>query len=464
MIGRCRDRGYEPTFHPETGTYVEAPWEIERVLEVSDVGLCLETGHMMLGGGDPVAMLADLGDRVNHVHLKDARLTVMAEIVADEAPVTEIWTREAFCALGGGDLDADAVLDGLRRISFGGWLVVEQDILPRSAERFARAAAEQRHNREFLAAEGCRDAGAVTMAPFRIGLIGAGRMGRTHLRALAGSGRVAVTAIAEPSAAARAAVAAPGVTLHETVDGDAGPRGAGRGAHRRAHRPARRDHRRGRRARAAHPVRETVRAHRRAGPGVGAAAGVPLQVAYWRRFVPGLRQLHDRIAAGELGVIHLVTCYQWDERPPSPVFRAHSGGIAIDMGVHEFDQLRWLTGQDIGGLSAVASGSAPDGIADVDGAQVILTLTGGATGFVSLGRYHPGGRHRVGRGVRHPRHERCDVIDPAEGEAAQLEALRRQAESFAAFAAGLARARAPRPTTRSRRWPPPSRSRPRFPL
>ena len=46
------------------------------------------------------------------------------------------------------------MLDGLRRICFGGWLVVEQDILPRSAERLARAAAEQRHNREFLAARG----------------------------------------------------------------------------------------------------------------------------------------------------------------------------------------------------------------------------------------------------------------------------------------------------------------------
>ena len=167
-----------------------------------------------------------------------------------------------------------------------------------------------------------------------------------------------------------------------------------------------------------------------------ARAGVPLQVAYWRRFVPGLRQLHDRIAAGELGVIHLVTCYQWDERPPSPVFRAHSGGIAIDMGVHEFDQLRWLTGQDIGGLSAVASGSAPDGIADVDGAQVILTLTGGATGFVSLGRYHPVGDIVWAEVFGTRGHERCDVIDPAEGEAAQLEALRRQADSFAAYAAG----------------------------
>ena len=82
---------------------------------------------------------------------------------------------------------------------------------------------------------------------------------------------------------------------------------------------------------------------------------MPLQVAYWRRFIPGLRRLHDRIAAGEFGVIHLVTCYQWDEQPPSAAFRAHSGGIAIDMGVHEFDQLRWLTGQDISGLAAVAA-------------------------------------------------------------------------------------------------------------
>lgn len=154
VVARCRDRGYEPTFHPETGTHVEAPWEIERVLEVSDVGLCLETGHMLLGGGDPVAMLADHGDRINHVHLKDARRSVMDQIIADQAPVTEIWTREAFCELGAGDLDTDAVLDGLRRIGFSGWLVVEQDILPRSAERFSQAAAEQRYNRGFLAARG----------------------------------------------------------------------------------------------------------------------------------------------------------------------------------------------------------------------------------------------------------------------------------------------------------------------
>ena len=154
VVGHCRDRGYEPTFHPETGTYVEAPWEIEQVLDRSDVGLCLETGHMMLGGGDPVALLRDWAARINHVHLKDASLAVRDQIVADGAQATAIWSREAFPVLGGGDLDVDAVLDGLRGMSFGGWLVVEQDILPRSAQRFAQAAEDQRLNRAFLAARG----------------------------------------------------------------------------------------------------------------------------------------------------------------------------------------------------------------------------------------------------------------------------------------------------------------------
>jgi myo-inositol 2-dehydrogenase / D-chiro-inositol 1-dehydrogenase len=273
------------------------------------------------------------------------------------------------------------------------------------------------------------------MAPFGIGLVGAGRMGRTHLRALAGSDVVKVTAIAEPSAAARQAVAAPGVAFYESVKellDQAELDGVLIAAPTDQHGAVIAEvAARGLPILCEKPCGLTAAAAR-----ASAQVRVPLQVAYWRRFVPGLRQLHDRIAAGDLGSIHLVTCYQWDERPPSPNFRAHSGGIAIDMGVHEFDQLRWLTGQDIGGLSVVTSGSAPDGIADVDGAQVILSLTGGATGFVSLGRYFRLGDAVWAEAFGTEGHERCDVIDPAEGEIAQLAALRAQAESFASFAAG----------------------------
>jgi len=277
------------------------------------------------------------------------------------------------------------------------------------------------------------------MAPFRLGLVGAGRMGRTHLRALAGSERVAVTAIAEMSPAARQAVSAPGVTVYASaaemldaaaIDGVliAAPTDqhgaviaevAGHGLPILCEKPC-----------------GLTAAAARASAGTAAVAGVPLQVAYWRRFVPGLRRLRDRIAAGEFGTVHLVTCYQWDEQPPPVEFRAHSGGIAIDMGVHEFDQLRWLTGQDISSLAVVASGRAPDGIADVDGAQAVASLSGGATGFISLGRYYPAGDAVWAEVFGTRNSERCEVIDPAEGERAQLEALRSQAEGFAEFAAG----------------------------
>src|SRR5207245_9512302 len=109
---------------------------------------------VLLGGGDAVAMRRSCAGRINHVHLKDAVLAVMRQIVADEAPVSEIWSREAFCALGHGDLDVPAILGGLRDIDFSGWLVVEQDSFPRTAQRFARAAKDQQDNRAYLAARG----------------------------------------------------------------------------------------------------------------------------------------------------------------------------------------------------------------------------------------------------------------------------------------------------------------------
>ena len=154
VVDRCRSRGYEPTFHHETGTYVESPAEIEMVLSISDVGLCVDTGHLLLGGGDPVALLRKWASRVNHVHIKDARLATFEQIVDDGAPTEAIWSREAFPALGDGDVSVDAVLATLVDIGYQGWLVVEQDILPQTSERFDRAIRDQRGNRAFLAARG----------------------------------------------------------------------------------------------------------------------------------------------------------------------------------------------------------------------------------------------------------------------------------------------------------------------
>ena len=152
-VARCQERGYEPTLHHEPGTHIEAPWEISAALEHTSIGLCLDTGHLMLGGGDPVRAVADWGDRINHFHFKDARKAVVEDIVREKAPVSDIWARRAFCRLGEGDLDVDAVLGWLRS-NYEGWLVVEQDVLPDPGRMSGRPALDQRANREFLRARG----------------------------------------------------------------------------------------------------------------------------------------------------------------------------------------------------------------------------------------------------------------------------------------------------------------------
>jgi len=153
-VARCRERGYEPTFHHHLGTYVEAVWEIERVLELTDVGLCLDTGHLLGGGGQPVQALRDWAGRINHVHLKDARTELLAQIVADRAPMQEIWRRRAFCELGAGDAGMAEVLGAITDIGYDGWLVVEQDIFPDPAESAADVSARQAMNREWLRVRG----------------------------------------------------------------------------------------------------------------------------------------------------------------------------------------------------------------------------------------------------------------------------------------------------------------------
>ena len=154
VVGRCRARGYEPTFHHETGTHVEAPWEVAKVLEVSDIQLCLDTGHFFIGGGDPVAALREWARRVNHVHLKDAVRDKMTGVIEDNEPTPAIWSREVFCALGQGDVDCEGILHQLEANDFSGWLVVEQDIFPQTSARFAQAIEDQRMNREFLRTHG----------------------------------------------------------------------------------------------------------------------------------------------------------------------------------------------------------------------------------------------------------------------------------------------------------------------
>jgi inosose dehydratase len=151
--GLCRDRGYQPTFHHHAGTYVEAPWEIEELLSRTDVGLCLDTGHLVLGGGDPLLGIREWGSRINHIHLKDVRRSVIDAVIGEGGGMMEIWRGGAFCPLGQGDLDIDGILTALLAREYAGWLVVEQDVIP-AAGGSSNAATDQDRNRAYLRQRG----------------------------------------------------------------------------------------------------------------------------------------------------------------------------------------------------------------------------------------------------------------------------------------------------------------------
>ena len=165
-----------------------------------------------------------------------------------------------------------------------------------------------------------------------------------------------------------------------------------------------------------------------------AALPTRLQVAYWRRFVPALRLLRERIAAGELGEVAIVRCAQWDESPPSRAFRdpASSGGIVVDMGVHEFDQMRWLTGQEVGRVTGVAAVTATEPVeGDPESVELAVALSGGAVGSVSLARrYAPGETVRV-EVLGSDGAVSVDFVAPPTGDETIAVALRAQAEDFA---------------------------------
>ncbi len=144
-------RGFEPTFHHHAATYVEAPWEIDRLLELTEVGLLLDTGHLTIGGGDPLRALREWRSRINHVHVKDVRAPILASVLADRADMAEAWRRGVFCELGTGDVDLVGFLAELSAGGYGGWLVVEQDRIPGPGEEPAAAARAQARNRRWLA-------------------------------------------------------------------------------------------------------------------------------------------------------------------------------------------------------------------------------------------------------------------------------------------------------------------------
>ena len=272
---------------------------------------------------------------------------------------------------------------------------------------------------------------------FGLLLVGAGRMGLTHLRALSASPQVDVRAVVDPTPSARAAATEidRGVRTYAELDhalAQESVDGALIAAPTTLHRTL---------VAACAERRLPILCEKPCGTSTddidaashaADAAGVWLQIGYWRRFVPKLQALRTRLHDGSFGELLMISSWQWDGHPPEASFQASSGGIVIDMAVHEFDLIRWLTGQELSApapASIVPAANAAD--TDPDSVSLLLELSGGAVALISLGRYFPHGDCVWVELMGTSDHARLDVLWGQAGDQVFHAALRAQAEDFA---------------------------------
>ncbi len=122
------EAGVRTTLHPHWGMAVERKDHVERLLESSEVDLCLDTGHMFLAGADPVEIARLASSRIHHVHLKDVDGPWAERIQSGQAKFRQSVIDGLFEPLGGGAVDIAGVIRHLESVGYQGWYVLEQDV------------------------------------------------------------------------------------------------------------------------------------------------------------------------------------------------------------------------------------------------------------------------------------------------------------------------------------------------
>ncbi|GDY32153.1 sugar phosphate isomerase/epimerase family protein [Gandjariella thermophila] len=128
---RVRDvaarHGLRTVLHPHVGTHVERTGEVERFLADSDLPLCLDTGHLLIGGTDPVQLARRHPDRIGHLHLKDVRADLAEAVRTGRLGYAEAVRRGIYVPLGDGDVDVESMVRFVHGAGYRGWYVLEQD-------------------------------------------------------------------------------------------------------------------------------------------------------------------------------------------------------------------------------------------------------------------------------------------------------------------------------------------------
>jgi inosose dehydratase len=102
---------------------------VQQVLDGSWIKLCLDTGHLLIGGTDPADLARQAPERIAHLHLKDVDSTLAAKVRSGRLTYTEAVRRGMYRPLGTGDVDVPAIVGHLRARGYTGWYTLEQDTI-----------------------------------------------------------------------------------------------------------------------------------------------------------------------------------------------------------------------------------------------------------------------------------------------------------------------------------------------
>jgi inosose dehydratase len=97
------------------------------MLSRTDIGLCVDTGHTVVGGGDPLELVRRYPGRLRHLHLKDVNGAVLLRLQSGELDMDEAWPEGIFCEFGAGVVPLRDFLALPEVRAFGGYAVIEQD-------------------------------------------------------------------------------------------------------------------------------------------------------------------------------------------------------------------------------------------------------------------------------------------------------------------------------------------------
>ena len=119
---------------PRFGTTIQGPDDIERLLVGSEAGICLDIGHLILSGADPVEVIELAMGRIQHVHLNDVDADLADQVREHGKDYGEAVSLGLFKPLGEGSGRVDRVIEGLRRTKYRGWHTLRQETRLASAE------------------------------------------------------------------------------------------------------------------------------------------------------------------------------------------------------------------------------------------------------------------------------------------------------------------------------------------